>query len=182
MTGLNLEGRRFGRLTVVRRAQGNRHSNRRWFVRCDCGVEKITNGGSLIKGTSRSCGCLQKELASEKRRGKFGESSLRGLWLRYRSRARKIRVGFELTVEDVRLIVAKDCYYCGKAPAQMTRNTKRSHGHYVYNGLDRRDNQAGYTLDNVLPCCGDCNRAKLAMSHDDFIALAKRIAVRHQGC
>lgn len=27
-------------------------------------------------------------------------------------------------------------------------------------GLDRKDNSLGYIIDNVLPCCGDCNKVR----------------------
>jgi len=35
--------------------------------------------------------------------------------------------------------------------------------------LDRHDNSKGYHFDNVAPCCKVCNRAKGAMTNDDFL-------------
>ena len=37
-----------------------------WLCKCECGTVKSVNGQSLRKGKSMSCGCLQKELASQK--------------------------------------------------------------------------------------------------------------------
>ena len=56
-------GTRFGRLVLVerRRIQGRSH----WLCRCDCGNDKVIFVGSLIAGCSRSCGCLQRELARQ---------------------------------------------------------------------------------------------------------------------
>lgn len=50
---------------------------------------------------------------------------------------------------------------------------------FFYTGVDRVDNGIGYTIENVVPCCGTCNHAKSAMSVDEFISWALRIA-RHQ--
>jgi len=36
------------------------------------------------------------------------------------------------------------------------------------NGLDRVDSLKSYTLDNVVPCCTQCNLAKLDYSLDEF--------------
>lgn len=60
MKFINLEGKRFGRLTVL--ADCNREQKEiRWMCRCDCGAEKLINGYSLRKGLTKSCGCLQAE-------------------------------------------------------------------------------------------------------------------------
>ena len=61
---LNLIGKKFGRLKVLEFAykKGN-------FVylkcKCDCGKEKNVQIYNLIKGKSKSCGCLQKEIVSK---------------------------------------------------------------------------------------------------------------------
>lgn len=55
----NLLGRRFGKLTVI--APAPRKSNRStWFVKCDCGSEviKAVSAHQLIRGSTKSCGCL----------------------------------------------------------------------------------------------------------------------------
>jgi len=56
----DLEGRRFGRLVVLGK-EGYRNKNLCYLCRCDCGEEKIINGYSLLKGDTRSCGCLHIE-------------------------------------------------------------------------------------------------------------------------
>jgi len=54
-----LVGQVFGRLTVLEFAgMGNDYSSR-WIVRCECGVEKIVIGKNLVRGFTRSCGCMQ---------------------------------------------------------------------------------------------------------------------------
>ncbi len=57
-------GLRFGRLIIIGPAE-SRASNRalRWTARCDCGRTKEIDGTSMLKGDTRSCGCLRRELA-----------------------------------------------------------------------------------------------------------------------
>lgn len=56
----DLSGCRFGRLTVISRAE-NKGSRVCWLCLCDCGGTTITRGDTLRGGTAESCGCLQKE-------------------------------------------------------------------------------------------------------------------------
>jgi hypothetical protein len=58
---IDLSGLVFGRLTASARDPTNPAN---WLCRCLCGAEKSVAGQSLRAGTSRSCGCLRKEVAS----------------------------------------------------------------------------------------------------------------------
>lgn len=62
----NMIGQRFGRLVVLSRAENDAQQNARWLCRCDCGKEKIIQGGSLRNGKIRSCGCLLSEKSKER--------------------------------------------------------------------------------------------------------------------
>ena len=58
-------GRRFNRLTVLRRGEDyvsprGAHAAR-WVCRCDCGREVLMRGDSLRGGTIVSCGCYKAE-------------------------------------------------------------------------------------------------------------------------
>lgn len=56
----DLVGNKYGRLTVVSRAE-NRGSKAAWLCACQCGGYSTTTTTSLNSGKSRSCGCLQRE-------------------------------------------------------------------------------------------------------------------------
>lgn len=56
---------RFGRLTVTRREKNAPSGNLRWSCSCECGSEIIVDGCNLKNGSTRSCGCLRRELASK---------------------------------------------------------------------------------------------------------------------
>lgn len=73
----NLIGRRFGRLTVVGIAKSSGFPSRwNWKCRCDCGNYSAPPVRSLLSGETKSCGCLQKEIASNRARthGRSGTS------------------------------------------------------------------------------------------------------------
>ena len=57
-------GKKYGRLTVLDR-RGSIKDISVWLCRCDCGRETIVRGNSLRMGKTKSCGCLQKEMASK---------------------------------------------------------------------------------------------------------------------
>lgn len=52
----DLEGRQFGYLTALRRAE-NRKGRMQWVCRCRCGREKTVSAHDLKSGKVRSCGC-----------------------------------------------------------------------------------------------------------------------------
>lgn len=59
----DLTGARFGRLTVLSRAE-NAGDQVRWNCLCDCGKRVVVNRGSLLSGRTVSCGCYAKEVAA----------------------------------------------------------------------------------------------------------------------
>jgi hypothetical protein len=59
-------GTRWGRLTYVKEAEKDKHGKRVVLVACDCGKQKSVSLRHLRNGAILSCGCLNKELASER--------------------------------------------------------------------------------------------------------------------
>jgi hypothetical protein len=84
-------------------------------------------------------------------------------------------VEFALTDAECDRLFEGHCVYCGAEPS----NTKRKHnlnGDFVYQGIDRVDNNVGYMAGNCVPCCEQCNWAKRDMPVDAFLKWAKRVA------
>ena len=66
MAKIDLTGKTFGRWTVL--YQTNKRAKNGlviWHCKCECGNEKDVDGYTLRSGQSKSCGCLQKEIAGE---------------------------------------------------------------------------------------------------------------------
>jgi hypothetical protein len=70
---LQLIGKRFGRLVVIKRS-GTKYRQPLWSCKCDCGKEIKTTSCLLIRGKTKSCGCLRSEKVVKKnyRHGKAG--------------------------------------------------------------------------------------------------------------
>lgn len=59
----DLTGKRFGKLTVIKKVEKPINSTREgffWLCKCDCGNEKIVCGKELGFYTN-SCGCIRRE-------------------------------------------------------------------------------------------------------------------------
>ena len=66
MPGLkDLIGKKFGRLTVIERADDITHADGRkrvaWSCLCDCGKTHIVQADVLQNGRTKSCGCIKAE-------------------------------------------------------------------------------------------------------------------------
>ena len=59
---IDLAGRVFGWLHVLRRAENDKNGNAMWLCFCgNCLNHAIVQGGSLRSGATQSCGCLRRE-------------------------------------------------------------------------------------------------------------------------
>lgn len=58
---VDLAGRKFGRLTALKRIEKNKDRNWKWLCECDCGKQALVLGASLTTGNTKSCGCLHDE-------------------------------------------------------------------------------------------------------------------------
>lgn len=56
---------RFGRLVALHPAE-NIGGSSAWFCECDCGNTLTTYTNNLVRGLTKSCGCLKREAASSK--------------------------------------------------------------------------------------------------------------------
>jgi hypothetical protein len=63
-TNFDLTLHRFGRWVVLARTGRNRFWHKLWLCRCDCGREKSVTESALLRGISRSCGCLRNEVTA----------------------------------------------------------------------------------------------------------------------
>lgn len=63
---IDLTGKKFGRLLVLRRNGETKHGDPLWETRCECGTEKLISGISLREGRTQSCGCWNAELVKER--------------------------------------------------------------------------------------------------------------------
>lgn len=56
---IELTGQKFGKWTVLKRAENDKENHAQWLCRCDCGTERVVLGKTLRNGKSTSCGCAR---------------------------------------------------------------------------------------------------------------------------
>ena len=97
MRVIELTGKKFSRLTVIRR-NGSKASFAAWECLCDCGNVVTVVGVNLRKGHTTSCGCAVKDfiVGVNKTHGYTGTPTYKS-WLKMRERCFKDSdVGFSL--------------------------------------------------------------------------------------
>jgi len=169
---IDLTGQRFGKLVVLEHIERKQSKGgSRWKCQCDCGNITETEAHRLKNGRTKSCGCLKKEYGA---RLGYGTTSFKNILSLYKIRAKERNRVFELTEEEFKILTKQNCHYCGTEPKNVTGKDKY-YGEYIYNGIDRLNNDLGYTVENSVPCCSDCNYMKHQFTKDYFIAHIKKI-------
>lgn len=57
----NLVGQKFNQLTVLSFSHFAKEQYPHWLCQCDCGETKVVDQYKLVKGTTKSCGCLKAQ-------------------------------------------------------------------------------------------------------------------------
>lgn len=176
----DLIGKKFVRLTVIDRAENNKHGHTKWRCRCTCGKEVIAYASDLKRGGRPSCGCLKSEKISELRKLSPGQAGLNNMYAQYRKGANQRGFSFHLTHYEFSNLIAANCHYCGVGPTlkafgENRMATKNVNGNFIYTGIDRKDSSDGYHIDNCVACCKTCNFAKNDMPYSAFIAYLDRL-------
>lgn len=182
----NLLGQKFGKLTVTSKAPSERNNSGKsqtyWICKCDCGKEVKVKTYNIKVNKTKSCGCLKIEwcLAQGKKNFKGnGVSSLNSVYSYYKARSKRRKINLELNKEQFKDLILQNCFYCGKEPSCIFYKYK-VYEKFKYNSLDRIDSNKGYTLNNVVPCCKDCNSAKMQLTQSEFFNMIKKIYERHK--
>jgi hypothetical protein len=94
----------------------------------------------------------KKKIAAEH---KAYRQTLEGIYSLYKYNAKKRNISFKISIEEFQTFWQKPCRYCGDQLDTV--------------GIDRADNNIGYELDNLRPCCTVCNRMKSNYSEQEFL-------------
>ena len=79
-------------------------------------------------------------------------------YIEYKIRASKKNLDFELSQDEFDALKQEPCYLCGKTSSLQHLN-----------GVDRLDNNNGYTMDNIKACCFGCNHLKRNYVLEDML-------------
>jgi hypothetical protein len=160
----DLTGQVFGKWTVVSRVPVSKRNrpDTVWLCRCECGQElqrSVTDtqkGGSCLK-------CWGLSIRLRPYEAVF--NSIQRGWR---------NLDFTLTYEDFLAIVQTGrCHYC-HIPLEWQKHCHKKEEQSRSYQLDRKDNDLGYTPENVVACCTRCNYAKGARySYEEWYAMTE---------
>lgn len=187
-----------GRLTVRHQVESDSKKSKRYYCTCSCGKDTLALGYNLRSGNTTSCGCVRKEQLAERNRVRLtkepwlADMDLYKRKLGYR-KLRKGRgsnqfqtlpaakevhpgdaLGWDLSLDAYKKLVTGDCFYCGQPPHQKPQGVITLAFGLKRNGIDRVDNEKGYTEDNTVSCCTSCNREKRGQSQEVFLSNTER--------
>ena len=185
MGKISIIGQKFGLWTVL--SISDKILNKKNYVNCQCfcGTIREVVENNLKNGGSTNCGC-QKNWRSENPQ----EVSRIYLYKQYQKGAERRNFCFDLNFEYFDLLINSPCHYCNKINSNKynpyldkfgkIRNTNKINRRNIdityaqsrtifYNGVDRKNPNYGYTIENCVACCKICNRAKSDMSYQDYI-------------
>ena len=107
----------------------------------------------------------RKATASFKYQQKRYRESVRGRFAQLECQAKRRGKELSLGQAQFRVLLSNPCHYCA-GPLSPTGI-----------GLDRKDNALGYHVNNVVPCCGDCNATRgIIWSYAEMLVLGKVVA------
>jgi len=170
----NWLGYTFKTFTVVEKLNEYTASRQRlWKIQCTCGYTTKANSTQLASYSksrgNRSYRCPECEAKT------YVHESMFNYYLnQYKMGAKTRGYCFELSNEQVQSLMVQDCVYCGSPPSVRSVGTRTKYP-LVCNGLDRVNNNEGYTVENTVSCCVNCNYAKKALTADQYINHCKKV-------
>ncbi len=77
---IDLTGRKFNRLSVLRFLGKNANKTPCWLCRCECGRETIVAASNLARGHTKSCGCILADKNRQRATHSATSTSEYGIW------------------------------------------------------------------------------------------------------
>lgn len=173
MKHIDVIGKRFDRLLIQSESHIRDTSGRSKIILsciCDCGERTTVHKDRVLRGHTKSCGCLQNEtrkLWGESQALSYGEATANETYASYKKSAGVRGFTFDLTLDEFIAIITKQCLYCGDYLTNEKRGRYKN-GSFRYTGIDRYNNSLGYVKGNCVPCCRVCNRIKTDMGVDEL--------------
>lgn len=181
-TKSDMEGRKFWNWTVLERGEDGKAFKSRYLCECMCGERRLVYKTHLVRGNSKSCGCLFVGPKSSLWGG-CGEISgtyWDSLWRnavgeKVKRKSRKDLL-FTITIE-----------YCWQLFVDQGRRCSLSGEELVFGknqtaSLDRVDSLVGYTPGNVQWVHKDVNMMKNVFSQARFLEVCEKVCRKNQVC
>ena len=165
---IDLTGKRFGDLYVIRRVENNKFRKARFLTRCEvegCGNEKVVLGYRLTSKTEpmTHCGCLTSKHNSDAKKGKNITHGLSGTpeYDAEKNHKRRMRkqnnnIGADYSYDKIFKPDLDYCVYCGSI-----ENLSKDHIMSIIKGGTQDPK-------NLVTACKSCNSSKNASFFIDW--------------
>ena len=152
-------------LAEIKRFKGAKNKHPTTLCKCDCGGERLVRTSRFKLGQVTMCAACARadgaiRGAETRRKLSDTERVVNDRYSVYKQNAKKRGVAFDIALPIFSSLLDKACTYCGT---------------HERIGVDRVDSSLGYSAENCVPCCSDCNYAKRDMSQESFLDMVARI-------
>lgn len=133
-----------------------------YIFNCErCGIEMRLQGQTIKKHSGKCMRCTQLKKPYEYIYNELQQH-------------RKKQTLFDLTFEEfLEIIKNKTCHYCGEELVYEEYSRFWGKTNSRAHQLDRKDNELGYTKNNLVTCCWECNRLKSnRFTYEEFLQLS----------
>lgn len=136
---IDITGKRFGKLLVIRRSDKRNSSNDvLWECTCDCGNIKLATSGALRHGRTKACGCMMGN-PTHKDWGK----SIRNIWLGMMARCYKENSTNYHYYGAKGILVCKEWHFY-----EVFKKWAFENGYIQGLTIERKNNKKGYNPKN----------------------------------
>lgn len=157
---IEMQGKIFHKWTVLSKARLRHGSVLYWNCKCECGTLREVRGSHLRGGRSKDCGCGRKETVREMGYNRRKEGCTKTQkYKQYQKDAKSRGVSWDLTFDEFLSLASQNCNYCGSEPKNRHTNESKTE-EFLYQGIDKIDPTTGYSIENCVPCCYQCNLSK----------------------
>lgn len=135
------------------------HRSKIYIIECQ-------NCGNVINGVSKTLRTPCKKCSYVKGGPRLDPREY--IYYKYKYNAEKKNVLFDISFDYFCKLISGDCFYCGDAPSKKWTVDRKENNTVIYNGIDRKVNELGYTEYNCCSCCSECNYIKRERSVDEL--------------
>lgn len=165
---IDITGKTFGRLFILRRGKNDKHGKTCWLTKCVCGTLKAISGESIRAHRTKSCGCFRGP-GERLKHGLCKNDTITPaykMWMAAKERAKKHNLVFSIVPKDI--VIPKLCPVFGikllRGKIKPTSNSP---------SLDRLINSKGYTKENIWVISRKANTAKNNLTLKELKQLVK---------
>lgn len=168
-----LDGKRFGRWTVIAFSHKDKHGTAYYKCECECGGEQLIARGRL--SAKNIGGCMTCKANRQKR------PAYTGYWSYIKANAHSRNIEFAIEKEETFDLLDEQNWKC----ALSGENLKIALGRQAHMkggtsaSLDRIDSTKGYVRGNIQWVHKDINRMKSNLPEARFVALCAKVSDKH---